>query len=48
MPAKDQRWVKDQLMAIEVPEALEMVKRGMEGVLSTEVRPRRRAAMSGD
>jgi hypothetical protein len=48
MPAKDQRWVKDQLMAIEVPEALEMVKRGMEGVLSTEVRPSRRAAMSGE
>lgn len=48
MPEKDQRWVKDQLMAIEVPEALEMVQRGMQGVLSTEPRRKRRTAMSGD
>jgi hypothetical protein len=48
MPAKDQHWVKDQLMAVEVPEALEMVRRGMHGALSTEPRPKRRAAMSGD
>ncbi len=48
MQAKDQRWVTDQLMAIEVPEALEMVKRGMDGALSTGERPRRRAAVSGD
>lgn len=48
MPAKDRHWVKDQLMAIEVPEALEMVIRGMHGVLSTEPRPARRATMSGD
>lgn len=48
MPAKDQHWVKDQLMAFEVPEALEMVRRGMHGALSTEPRPKRRASMSGD
>lgn len=48
MPPKDRRWVIDQMMAYEVPEALEMVKRGLEGVLSTEKRPARRASMSGD
>ena len=48
MPEKDRHWIKDQLMAIEVPGALEMVRRGMAGVLSTETRPRRRASLSGD
>jgi len=48
MPAKDQRWVIDQVMAVEAPEALEMVRRGMEGVLSTEARPKRRASMNGE
>lgn len=48
MPPKDRRWVIDQMMAYEVPEALDMVKRGLDGVLSTEKRPARRAALSGD
>lgn len=48
LPEKDRHWVKDQVMAYEVPEALEMVKRGMDGVLSTEPRPKRRAGISGD
>lgn len=48
MPKKDQRWVIDQVMAIEAPEALEMVRRGMDGVLSTEPRPKRRSSMSGE
>jgi len=48
MPPKDRRWVIDQMMAIEVPEALEMVRRGMQGVLSTEPRPTRRTTMSGE
>lgn len=48
LPEKDRHWVKDQVMAYEVPEALEMVKRGMDGVLSTEPRPKRRAGMSGE
>jgi hypothetical protein len=48
MPKKDQRWVIDQVMAIEAPEALEMVRRGLDGVLSTEPRPARRASMSGE
>jgi len=50
MPHKDQRWVIDQIMATEVPEAVETLKRGMHGVLSTESRPARasRASSSGD
>jgi hypothetical protein len=43
MPAKDQRWVVDQIMAIEVPEAVQTLQRAMAGVLSTEPRAARRA-----
>ena len=50
MPQKDQRWVVDQIMASEVPDALETLQRGMHGVLSTEPRPPRaaRSGASGD
>jgi hypothetical protein len=50
MPEKDRRWVVDQIMASEVPEAVAMLQRAMQGVLSTEPRaPRRtREATSGD
>ena len=50
MPTKDQRWVVDQIMAIEVPEAVQTLQRAMAGVLSTEPRPARRArtATAGD
>jgi len=50
MPQKDQRWVVDQIMASEVPDALDMIQRGMDGVLSTKARPRRasHAGISGD
>lgn len=50
MPAKDQRWVVDQIMASEVPDAVQMLQRAMQGVLSTEPRPLRagRGAASGD
>jgi hypothetical protein len=41
MPQKDQRWVVDQIMASEVPDAIETLQRGMRGVLSTEPRPPR-------
>jgi len=44
MPQKDQRWVVDQIMASEVPDALETLQRAMHGVLSTEPR---RAARAG-
>lgn len=50
MPRKDQPWALDQIMASEVPEALETLQRGMRGVLSTDPRPVRnsRAAATGD
>jgi hypothetical protein len=50
MAQKDQRWVVEQVMASEVPEALEMIKRGLQGILSTEPRPKRaaRGVASGD
>jgi hypothetical protein len=50
MPEKDQRWVIDQMMATEVPEALEILQSSMKGVLSTESRPKRaaRAGATGD
>ena len=50
MPAKDQRWVIEQMMAAEVPEAFVLLERAMSGVLSNEPRPSRRvpAVTSGD
>lgn len=51
MPDKDKRWVMDQFMATEVPEAVETLQRAMKGVLSTEPRPTRAVrahAASGD
>ena len=50
MPQKDQRWVVEQVMAAEVPDAVQYLQRAMQGVLSTEARPARasRAVASGD
>jgi hypothetical protein len=48
VPDKDKRWVIDQVMAIEAPEALASVQRGMDGVFSTEPRARRRGGMTGE
>ena len=50
MPQKDKHWVVDQIMAIEVPEAVQMIQGAMQDVLSTEPRAPRRArtATSGD
>jgi len=48
LPDKDRHWVKDQVMAYEVPEALEMVKRGFQGIHSSEPRTKRRGAQTGD
>ena len=50
MPEKDQRWVVDQIMATEVPEAVEILQGALQDVLSTEPRAPRaaRAAASGD
>jgi hypothetical protein len=48
VPEKDRRWVIDQVMAIEVPEAVGMLQRAMQGVFSTEPRSARRGGMSGE
>jgi len=50
MPEKDKHWVVDQIMAIEVPEAVKMIQDALQNVLSTEPRAPRRArtATSGD
>ena len=49
MPVKDRPWVVDQMMASEVPDAVETLRRGMSGVFSDEPRKARRArSMSGE
>jgi hypothetical protein len=48
MPEKDRYWVVDQVMAIEAPDAVEMLQRSLKGVLSTEPRAPRRPGVSGD
>lgn len=50
LPAKDRRWVIDQMMAIEVPQAIDMIRRALPDVLSTQPRARRtgHASNSGD
>jgi len=53
MPKKDQRWVLDQVMAAEVPDAVAYLQKALEGVLSTAPRPARpprvaRAGVLGD
>jgi len=48
MPPKDRVWAVDQVMSVEAPEAVEMLQRSLDGVLSTDARKPRRAALSGD
>lgn len=48
LPEKDRRWVLDQVMAVEVPEAVSMLQRSMDGVFSSEQRRARRESMSGE
>jgi len=48
LPAKDRHWVVDQVMAIEAPEAVEIVRSAILDLLSTEPRKARRTSMSGD
>jgi len=47
VPEKDRRWVVEQVMAIEVPEAVGLLQRAMQGVFSTEPR-RARGGMTGE
>jgi hypothetical protein len=48
MPEKDRRWVMDQIIAVEAPDAVALLRRAMDGVFSTEPRRARRAAMGGE
>ncbi len=48
VPEKDRNWVIDQVMAIEAPEAVAMLRSAMQGVFSTEPRSSRRATMTGE
>ncbi len=48
VPEKDRRWVLDQVMAVEIPEAVGMLQRSMDGVFSSEPRRARRESMSGE
>ncbi len=48
VPEKDRNWVIDQVMAIEAPEAVAMLRSAMHDVFSTEPRSARRATMTGE
>lgn len=48
LPPKDRRWVLDQVMATEAPEAVDIVRGAMLDLLSAEPRKPRRTRMSGD
>ncbi len=48
VPEKDRRWVLDQVMAAEVPEAVAMLRKAMDGVFSDAPRRARRESMSGE
>lgn len=42
------RWVVDQAMTVQGPEAIELVERGMRGVLGIDAKPRVRSLLGGD
>lgn len=48
MLESDQHWVADQIMDIQAPEALGMLKKTVDGLLSPEKPVRQRVAVSGD
>lgn len=48
LPPKDRHWVLDQVMAIEAPEAVDIVRSAILDLMSTEARKSRRTSMSGD
>lgn len=49
LPEKDRRWVIDQVMAIEAPDAVEIVRSAMRNLHDPTPRtPRRRASMTGE
>jgi hypothetical protein len=46
--ADDRRWALDQMMTVQAPEALEIVERGMRGMLGIDPKPKRHAVGGGD
>jgi hypothetical protein len=48
LPEKDRRWVLDQVMAAEAPEAVAQVQRAMHNLYDPTPRRARRSAVSGD
>jgi hypothetical protein len=48
VPPKDERWVTDQVIDIEAPEAVKIVNGAMRNLYSTEPRRPRREGFSGD
>jgi hypothetical protein len=48
LPPKDRHWVLDQVMAIEAPEAVDIVRSAILDLLSDKPRTARRTSMSGD
>jgi hypothetical protein len=48
LPEKDRRWVLDQVMAVEAPEAVGMVQRSMRELFDPGARRERRSTVSGD
>jgi hypothetical protein len=48
LPPKDRLWVLDQVMAIEAPEALDIVQRSMRDLYDPAPRRARRQSVSGD
>lgn len=48
LPEKDRRWVLDQAMAVEAPEAVAMVQRSMRELFDPSTRRARRAGTTGD
>jgi hypothetical protein len=48
LPEKDRRWVVEQVMAAEAPEAVEIVQRSMRDLYDATPRRARRSSLSGD
>ena len=45
---EDRRWALDQIMTVQAPEAIEVVERGMRGILGIDPKPRRRDSAGGE
>lgn len=48
VPAHDRRWIQDQVISIEAPEAVAMLRRALHDLFEPPVRRARRAGVSGD